>query len=302
MQIKHTIRHLSKHCRRFAIIALSFLLVATPAAASIPPNSAMREANLYPALPTPDYTASLLPTVLAARSDAGLFGSIMNSALAAGAYGFSSLLDLGTEDQRRAGAAALSNLSDIGTSVMLYKAGLGPVFGTTPETLIQGSAGEANAVNVTEKGLGDVTTSPWLADRRSGVRLHLEEFRDGGSFVMTKEQYELYVEGQSLIGRTDGVFITTSNFMDRIFAESAGDFSIMERRLGFNPGYFADQGGLVRIDVDNPLLYNIRMPSGLESGANTNFRWGGYTSGGVPEAVIDPIPNSAIKKTMIVPK
>lgn len=103
-------------------------------------NAAMRDANLYPALPTPDYTASLLPTALAARSDATLFGSVVNSSLAAGWYGISTVLDIGTEEQRRAGASVMSNLSDIGTSVMLYKAGLGPAFGTTPEAIIQRGA------------------------------------------------------------------------------------------------------------------------------------------------------------------
>jgi hypothetical protein len=31
------------------------------------------------------------------------------------------------------------------------------------------------------------------------------------------------------------------------------------------------------------------MPSGFEKGANENFRWGGYTSGGRREISIDPV-------------
>ena len=41
----------------------------------------------------------------------------------------------------------------------------------------------------------------------------------------------------------------------------------------------------VRIDVFNPLLHDTRLPSGFEGGANEMFRWGGYTKGGMPEAV-----------------
>jgi 3-mercaptopyruvate sulfurtransferase SseA len=39
-------------------------------------------------------------------------------------------------------------------------------------------------------------------------------------------------------------------------------------------------------------LRNFRIPTGLERGANRHFRYGGYTSGGVAEAVIDPLPSS----------
>jgi hypothetical protein len=37
------------------------------------------------------------------------------------------------------------------------------------------------------------------------------------------------------------------------------------------------------------------MPTGMDKAANDNFRWGGSTSGGVPEPVIDPVPEHAIK-------
>ena len=37
------------------------------------------------------------------------------------------------------------------------------------------------------------------------------------------------------------------------------------------------------------------MPSGFEAGANEKFVWGGYTSGGMPEAVIDPVPENDLK-------
>ncbi|WP_024461598.1 hypothetical protein [Marinimicrobium sp. LS-A18] len=40
------------------------------------------------------------------------------------------------------------------------------------------------------QGLGDSSTSPWLSDNRAGVRLHLDEFRDGGSFLVPKSAYD----------------------------------------------------------------------------------------------------------------
>jgi hypothetical protein len=44
-----------------------------------------------------------------------------------------------------------------------------------------------------------------------------------------------------------------------------------------------------RVDITPDAQQGLRMPSGFEVGANKKFRWGGYTSGGVPEAVIDPV-------------
>ena len=49
----------------------------------------------------------------------------------------------------------------------------------------------------------------------------------------------------------------------------------------------------------NPLLHDARLPSGLNSGANSQFQWGGYTSGGMPEIITNPIPKSDIRATII---
>ncbi len=43
----------------------------------------------------------------------------------------------------------------------------------------------------------------------------------------------------------------------------------------------------VRIDVPNPT--GLRMPSGNEWGTNAQWIPGGYTNGGIMEAVIDPV-------------
>ena len=53
-----------------------------------------------------------------------------------------------------------------------------------------------------------------------------------------------------------------------------------------------------RIDIDNPLLHNARLPSGLERKADLElFRWGGYTSGGMPEVIIDQVPKGQFSVT-----
>lgn len=167
--------------------------------------------------------------------------------------------------------------------------------------VFKGKADSRPAITTEVYGKGDATTSPWLIDKRVGVRSHIEEFRDGGSWLMTKEQYDLYARGKSVIGDPTGQFMIPTNRMDRIFDKAAGSISDIEKALGMKPGNFAEGGGLVRIDVKNPLLHNARLPSGLEAGAlrqidphtgKSLFRWGGYTKGGLPEIAVDQMKNS----------
>ncbi len=135
---------------------------------------------------------------------------------------------------------------------------------------------------------GDATTSPWLVDTRIGVRSHIESFRDGGSYLVPKSIYQNWIQGQSRIGRPDGQFITTRAAMDRLLNETAGNLGAVKRRLGIPDEYWNEP--LYRVDIDYPLLHNSRLPAGWESGANELFRWGGYTSGGLPEVIIEQVP------------
>ena len=80
-----------------------------------------------------------------------------------------------------------------------------------------------------------------------------------------------------------------STVLDKLLQSSGGDVSVIEQALGIPPG--AWQGvSLSRIDIPNPSSVGIRIPSGNEPGANGQWVPGGYTSGGVPEAVTNQIP------------
>jgi hypothetical protein len=71
--------------------------------------------------------------------------------------------------------------------------------------------------------------------------------------------------------------------VDKLLAETGGNLSAINKKLGTHW-----KGRVYRIDVHDPLLHNARLPSGLGPGADAElFRWGGYTSGGAPEVVID---------------
>ncbi len=86
---------------------------------------------------------------------------------------------------------------------------------------------------------------------------------------------------------------------DDVINKANGDISIIESQLGYTEGYFRNGGGMVRIDIDNTSGLNIRIPSGNEAGSNSLWLLGGYTSGGIPEAITDTIPLSRTTITTI---
>jgi RHS repeat-associated protein len=126
------------------------------------------------------------------------------------------------------------------------------------------------------KGLGDATTSPWLADPRPGIAEHLERFREGGSFFVPENMYNSFIKGKAMVGRPDGQFIFPKSVADNLVQQANGNLAALAQAAGQAPE--AWKGPLYRVDVSNPLLYNARFPSGLESGANAQFRWGVHFS------------------------
>lgn len=79
--------------------------------------------------------------------------------------------------------------------------------------------------------------------------------------------------------------------------QAGGDVSKLEELLGFPPGYLG--GAPLRVDVPNPS--GLSIPSGNEGGVNEFWIPGGYTSGGLVEAVIDSVPVSECIVTEILP-
>ena len=132
------------------------------------------------------------------------------------------------------------------------------------------------------------------------MQRHLKEFREGVSFIMGLDNYVMYVLTRKSIGREDGTcFVMPKSVCDDIAKAAKGDLAVYEQTLGFEPGYFRGHGGLVRIDVIDVADLHVRIPSGNEAGANAYWMPGGYTSGGVPEAVSDLIPKSRIIVTRL---
>ena len=104
------------------------------------------------------------------------------------------------------------------------------------------------------------------------------------------ESYNKFVKNSETIGRADGCFVMPKYICDDIEKKYDGDISIFETSLSFNAGYFTSQGGMVRLDIFDIDDLNLRLPSGNETAANAYWLPGGFTMGGIPEAVVDPIP------------
>jgi len=150
-----------------------------------------------------------------------------------------------------------------------------------------------------KKGLGDVSTSPWLADKRIGVVTHLEQFREGGSYLVPKSSFEKRILGVEKIGRPDGQFITNKSAMDKLLDAAGGNRQFIREKLGIPKDKWNEP--LIRVDVHNPLLHNARLPSGFEKGARPKlFIWGGYTKGGMPEVIIDQIPQGGFSFKVVI--
>ena len=109
------------------------------------------------------------------------------------------------------------------------------------------------------------------------VQAHLEEFQGGVTRIAAKTP-------TGRVGPDGGTFILPSSVVDDVIARSGGDVSMIEQALGFPKGSLGTDP--VRIDIPDP--EGLRMPSGNEKGANEQWIPGGYTSGELPEAIIDP--------------
>ena len=119
--------------------------------------------------------------------------------------------------------------------------------------------------------------STYLAEEY--INGHLVLFRDGVTKIMREAPTRP-------LGSPLGTFIMPKLVADELIAKSRGDVSELERLLGLDPGELGDSP--VRIDLQNPA--GLRMPTGNEAGANSQWIPGGYTKGVIPEAIIDQVP------------
>ncbi|MBS5988043.1 hypothetical protein, partial [Clostridium sp.] len=109
---------------------------------------------------------------------------------------------------------------------------------------------------------------------------HLNSFKESGAVKIMPN------EPSGTIGGKGGTFVMSRSELNDIIRNANGDVSKIETLLGLDPGYLGENPFIVTIKDTS----SIRIPSGNELGAWPEY-WvpGGYTSGGIKEAIVDPV-------------
>jgi hypothetical protein len=127
----------------------------------------------------------------------------------------------------------------------------------------------------------------------------ISDFIDGASHFMTKEDYIKYVVGNGVLGRPDGLYVTTKRAADAI-VKNAGDSALEFSKIVSKEANWVKGKVMVQIDIPFDLKYRPRMPVGWEKSANEFFTYGGTTQGGLTEIVVDQYPASRILRVIEV--
>ena len=147
----------------------------------------------------------------------------------------------------------------------------GPEAGTAPH--------HGPAVDGTATGHGeprpDATPAELSAEKRDEILAMQKGTRPDPNF----EKYG--------IAQRDGTsFVMPKNEADALMDATRGDPRALESSLCLPEG-FLDSKKLVRIDIDRPEDFGLRLPSGNEAGANEQWIPGGFLTDGAAEAVVD---------------
>ncbi len=106
-------------------------------------------------------------------------------------------------------------------------------------------------------------------------------FEDGAVKIQSKENFDFSVKmyGPNIGYPKTGTYVMLKSVAD-------GNPRILEKLLGLEPMSLGEK--TILLDIKN--TSNIRVPSRFEAGAWQGF-WepGGFTNGGIPEAVVDII-------------
>ncbi|RRH71063.1 hypothetical protein [Falsigemmobacter faecalis] len=127
---------------------------------------------------------------------------------------------------------------------------------------------------------------------KAEIDAHLSKFDGGAVRVTSADDVAKY----GTAGPPSGGFVMPKSEFDYLVREAGGNMRVVERRLGLDSGSLSS-GKTVALEIKPQDMRNLRVPSGNEGGANGQWVPGGYTSGGVPEAVMDfsGVPYTPIK-------
>lgn len=123
---------------------------------------------------------------------------------------------------------------------------------------------------------------------KAEIEAHLSLFDDGVVRVQSKENFDFAINnyGPDIGDPKTGTYVMPKSVADKAISVADGNPRILEELLGLEPMSLGENPVLLDIKKTT----NIRVPSGNESGAWQGY-WepGGFTNGGIPEAVVDTI-------------
>ena len=125
-------------------------------------------------------------------------------------------------------------------------------------------------------------------------REYLEQHKklfDDGVAAFVKDDF--FIQKFGNFGREDGAFVFPKDVAKAMIKEADGNPRKLEALLGLDEGSLGDTPKMVLPQE----IHNYRIPDGNEGGSRKNPQWrpGGKTyPGGVPEAVIDPVPKDKV--------
>lgn len=122
------------------------------------------------------------------------------------------------------------------------------------------------------------------------AQLHLKRFEKGGVKFQSKEMYLASKKlNKSGFGHPmSGTFVIPAEDFDWIMEETKGNPRELEKLLGLPNQYLGEEP----VVISFLSMKNLRMPQGTEPGALPGYwKSGGFTQGGIAEAIVDPVPN-----------
>ena len=156
------------------------------------------------------------------------------------------------------------------------------------------------------------------------MKEHLAMFDEGAVSFITTTSLRKYTAGYNkseFHGRSDGLFVLPAKWAREMLKEVSGDPSVsrhpegsrerklaligtIERRMGIPADFWSKMSDeenptkdtkirlhedLFAVFIENPKKLNLRFSAGTEAGANMEWRPGGYTPAGIPEAFVDKV-------------
>ena len=173
------------------------------------------------------------------------------------------------------GAKAVAGLSD--EAVALSDNVAGAAARNLPDRLTLSRAQVDEVLSVPKGARPDPSTYMTKAQ----IDEHLALFDEGAVRFTNRSTAQKY----GTLG-PDGAFVMPKSEFDRVMTETGGDLRQIEKRLGLDEGQLSNADTMV-VEIARKDLDGLRVPSGNESGVNDKWLPGGYTSGNVPEAVMD---------------